>query len=666
MIEMAKRAHTRLTRTTWRNAGALLLLVASCNLAWGADLRWANRSFQIVANEKPLADFIRELAASQGLTAVVDSKVAGNISGAFSGSARSTLDSVCLVNGLTWYFDGAFLYVDPAAESKSEVMAIAKENAERIAETLVRLQISDARYPLNISGDEGSVYVTGPRRYIEMVRQAVRLVDQRTALTDGAEVRLFPLRYAWASDIRINRSGRETVIPGVASMLRSLWGRGSGTAGSSGASVRGLAASTGLSVQRQARLRAGDIVNQSRQGDAAGGIAPAGDSNLLAGGGNLGAGLGASMELPQFQADTRMNAVLVRDAPDRMAQYAKLIQAMDVRPRLVEIEVTIMDISSDTLSSLGIDWRLHAGRHFDFQTGRGNQSPLTWSGGTSEAGQIAGNNSQNGNPLTPLGSMLTAAIGNSERNYLLARVTALASDGAANFVARPRVMTLDNTEAVLENLSELYVRVQGFQDAGLFSVTSGTAVRVTPLIVEDQGARGVMMSIDIIDGDLSPASVDQIPIVRRRTVNTQAMVAEGASLLIAGYSSEERSNAVTGVPMLKDIPALGNLFKYRDKKQVSMERFYLLTPRLAVPSQTAGLLPPAPLGPSVPFSEPVPSGERLAPPPEAPREPSRQEAPPTLPPAGAVTTPVTTVPPAAATVGGIDAGPSGRERNPGV
>jgi type III secretion protein C len=107
-----------------------------------------------------------------------------------------------------------------------------------------------------------------------------------------------------------------------------------------------------------------------------------------------------------------------------------------------------------------------------------------------------------------------------------------------------------------------------------------------------------MMSIDIVDGDLSAQAVDRIPIVRRRTVNTQALVDEGASLLIAGYSSEERSNATTGVPVLKDIPGVGSLFKYSDKKQINMERFYLLTPRLVTPGATAA----APLLPLPPTS----------------------------------------------------------------
>ncbi|WP_261803415.1 type III secretion system outer membrane ring subunit SctC [Variovorax sp. PAMC26660] len=558
----------------------LMLLVAQHSRA--ADFHWQNRPFQIVANEKPLNDFLRELVSSQGMTAVIDPKVNGVISGKFDGPARNILNSVCSVNGLTWYFDGAFLFIDLAADAKSEVLPIAAENAGRIAQTLVRLHISDERYPLSISENDASVYVTGPRRYVEMVRQAVKLADQKTALAEGAEIRLFPLKYAWASDFKINRSGKETVVAGVANVLRSLYGRSGNSAGANGGG-RGTSGTVSVGPNRQIKLRSGDSINAPRIDVA--GAGPATDSPATLGG--MSSVMGN--ELPQFQADTRMNAVLVRDMPDKMAQYQKLIEAMDTRPRLVEIEVTIMDISSDTLSSLGVDWRLH-GTHADFQTGNGTRTPLTWGGTGSEAGQV-GSVDTSGNPLTPLGGMFTAAIGNSARNYLLARVTALATNGNANFVARPKVMTLDNTEAVLENLSEFYVKVDGFQDAGLFSITAGTSVRVTPLIIDEATGRGVMMSIDIVDGDLSTQSVNQIPIVRRRNVNTQALVDEGASLLIAGYSSEEKSNAVTGVPLLKDIPGVGNLFKYTDKKQSNMERFYLLTPRLVMPGTTVALPP---------------------------------------------------------------------------
>ncbi len=566
----------------------LCLIVLFSATPRAAELSWNNRSFQIVASEKPLADFFRELAASQGTTAVVDPEVAGAISGKFSGPASSILINVCATNGLTWYFDGTFLYIENAADVRSEIFSISGGNAKRISQTFEWMKITDSRHTFNVVDRDGrgSVYVSGSKHFISMVRKAIESVEGASTVPDNGEIRLFPLKYAWAADFKIMRSRKEVTIPGVANVLSSLFASTRG--GSAVTTARPL---SGSGPQRQTRMRGDDVqtdrVKSERVFPAAPG-GPAGDGDLSLMMTNALGGGKPAQDLPKFHADTRLNAVIVRDIPERMGQYEKLIQAMDVRPRLIEIEVTIMDISRDTLDQLGIDWRLHTKRT-DFQTGNGNSPQQSWATGpvSGESGQIAG--FFDGKAANPIGALFSAAIGNSASNYLLARVQAMTSKGRAQFVARPKVLTLDNTEAVLDNLSEMHVRVQGYQDAGLFSITTGTSVRVTPLIVEENPSRGVMMSIIIEDGDLSATSVDQIPIINRRTVNTQAIVDEGQSLLIAGYSTQQSSDAVTGVPVLSDIPVLGHLFKYDEKKQVNMERFYLLTPRMVVPGASSGV-----------------------------------------------------------------------------
>ena len=586
---------------------AALLCAGPAALA--ADLPWAGKPYQIVANEKPLADLLRELSASQGTTAVIDPKISGTISGRFGASPLKTLNSLCATYGLSWYFDGAFLYIDPSSDARSEVLSIGSQagNAGWLVQSLTQLRIYDPRFPLLVSGRDGTARVTGPKRYVEMVRQVARLLDSKSALNDGAEIRLFPLKYAWAGDFRITRSGKEVAVPGIAATLRSLYGRGGGGNASSTdgtTTALGRVATYQAGADRQLRLSTGDVVNAplvrlpglgAEQGEG-GEATPAAAS----------AGIAAdNRQLPQFQADTRLNAVLVRDIPGHMAQYEKLISQMDVRPRLVEIEVTIMDVSTDTLDSLGVDWRAHSS-HVDFQTGNGANSPLTFGGALSESGQTGGlccTNSQ-GLPTTPLGSIFTAAIGNSLRDYLLARVSALAQSGNADVVARPKVLTLDNNEAILENLSDFYVSVAGFQDASLFKVTTGTSVRVTPMIVDERNGRGVMMTIDIQDGNIDQTqSVGQIPIVRHRTVDTQALIDEGSSLLLAGYTSESRSSAASGVPVLSSIPIIGHLFKYDQKHGNKEERLYLLTPRLVTPGpagNASGLVPlPVQSGPAV-------------------------------------------------------------------
>ena len=564
-------------------AAAVASLCATTG-ARAAELAWPGKPFQMVVNEKKLGDFLREFSASQGTTAVVDPKIEGTISGRFSiardpTAARKILDDICASYGLTWYYDGSLLFIEPASEARDEMIPISPDAAGKVQAALQRMRVGDRRLMLVVNAAEGQVMVSGPRRYVESVRQIVRNVDTRANLRDRSEVRVFPLKYAWANDFQIRRSaGASASVPGVVSVLRSLFdpryvaGRGSSPS-------NGMAISMPrVSGNRQVAMPSGSVISAPRL-DVPGGMTPTTSDDAQ----SPAVTAASRGELPQFQADSRMNAVLVRDLPERMGEYARLIASMDTRPKLIEIEVTIMDVSYDSLERLGVDWRAHTSR-VDAQIGNGAYTGLA-PGSASVAGTTY--------PFTPLGGVLTVSIGNELRNFLLARVSALATTGDASFVARPKVVTLDNTEAALENKSEFFVRVSGFQDSSLYTVVAGTDVRVTPLIVDDPAGRAVMLNINIGDDSLSTDTVDNLPVVRRRGVVTQAMVEEGKSLLLAGYSSEERFNGATGVPLLSSIPVLGNLFKYREDRRNNAERLYLLTPRYVTPEAVVNPAAPA-------------------------------------------------------------------------
>ncbi|KVO10896.1 secretin [Burkholderia ubonensis] len=560
--------------------------------ARAADLRWRNKPFTIVANGKKIADFIRELAASQGVTAVVDPKVDGVISGRFSGTPQQTLDTICSTYGLTWYYDGSFLYVDPADQSQTQMIPIPPNAAGEIGRALQAMQVADKRFTLVINDRANSVYVAGPRRYVELVRQAIGTVGDPAANGQHADVRAFRLKYGWASDVTINRSGREVVVPGVATILRRLFGKGGGgtnlvpASAPLGQAARQVKLGSGLTIAVP-RLDFPDISGGPRSGGYGGAYASDG-----AGAFSPFASAGGGDTLPQIEADPAINAVIVRDLPENMYRYQSLIGQLDERPRIVEINVTIIDINEDSLDSLGIDWRLHT-KHGDVQIGNGanpltgntqfggaGNPPLTFGVDTSEAGQIGA--------FMPTGIALTASIGGSLRNYLLTRVNALAQKGQAQLHSKPKVLALDNTEAILENLTQFYVQVQGYQDSSLYSVTTGTSIKVTPMIVDEAaraaaagGPQSVMMSIDIQDGNIVPGqAVSNVPVIQQRNIVTKTMIDEGKSLLIAGFNDDEVRLNKSGVPWLSDIPLIGNLFKYTDKTGNHMERFYLLTPRV--------------------------------------------------------------------------------------
>jgi type III secretion protein C len=588
----------RASRLSQLALGALALSLAGMfsapHLTSAAELQWRDRPYTIVADGKKVSDFLRELASAQGVTAVIDPKIDGTISGHFSGAPLATLRSVCATYGLTYYFDGSLLYIDRAEDGQTQVFPIPKGSAGELARTLQAMQIPDHRFPLIISDRENTIYVSGPQRYVDLVHQAISTITDPSRGLDRAEIRAFPLRYAYATDFQVNRAGKEVTIPGVASTLAKLYGRSDDNRG-----VPGFGARLG-GATRQVKLSSGDTINVPKLtlGAASGYEAPQSAAAGTADAPSLG---GAQpLALPQIVADAGTNSVLVRDVPEHMPQYSQLISALDARPRLIEVGLTIIDIDESALDSFGVDWRLHT-PHGDFQFGNGANPPLTFDVRNTEAGQTGAN--------TPVGMALTASIGGAMRNYLLSRINLLQSKGRAQTLSKPLILTLDNNEAILENLTEFYVQVAGYQDSSLYGITTGTSVKVTPRIVDDAGKPGVMMSIDIDDGQLSDTlTVTNVPAVIERNIVTKAMVDEGKSLLIAGFNNDALTTKKTGIPWISDIPWIGNLFKYTSKDGSRTDRFYLLTPRVV---QTASAFDPsgAPMGAEPPLpGQPFNSG----------------------------------------------------------
>ena len=124
------------------------------------------------------------------------------------------------------------------------------------------------------------------------------------------------------------------------------------------------------------------------------------------------------------------------------------------------------------------------------------------------------------------------------------------------------------------------MRVSGYTSADLYSVSTGVSLRVLPMVVQEDGQTRIKLEVHIEDGQLTGQQVDNIPVITSSEINTQAFVGQGESLLIAGYSVDNNSNGVTGVPGLSKIPLIGALFRNNNDSRSHMERVFLLSPRV--------------------------------------------------------------------------------------
>lgn len=541
-----------------RSAAFGVLFAAAA--AQAAPMPNAMRKVSITAREQPIAAFLQNLLAGVDVPVALSPQLTGTVNGTFAGPAEKVLNDVARVYNLVSYYDGAVMHVVPASQMASRTYPVSRQMTERTLREAFDLGLTDSRNTLRNTGN-GNLVAVGTPRFIEQVDDLVRAgqAAQSAAAAPPSpgmlDFKVYYLRYAWAQDTTMNLGGRQVVLPGVASILRSLVSAPRSTAGAQDLMVR----------PTQPKLKGQGLASQ---GVAANSKEPGGDSQRGRSGVDaLVAALNTAAQPAEvaaapmaydprqvtIEAEPRLNAVIVRDVAERLPRYDQLIAALDVEPQSLEIEATIIDVNVDRLRELGVNWR--------------------WN----NAGREVGYNG--GVPTAGVGGIASAVLGSV--GQFVARIRALQAEGAARIVSSPQVVTLSDVEAVFDNSSTFYVRVAGREQVDLFNVSAGTSLRVTPHVFRDRDDTRIKLLVQVEDGNLTGHQVDQIPVVERSTINTQALITEGESLLIGGMVRESTSSSVDKVPGLGDVPIIGNAFKNRTSSSSRVERMFLITPRLA-------------------------------------------------------------------------------------
>lgn len=527
----------------------------------------ADSHFVYQTDGKPLAEVLQDFAASQGLVAVVAEGVSGVVSGKFDTTREGFLDGIAKAYGILWYHDGAALYFYPGKAIQTRLFRLRGYDSREVVELLESLHLGDKRYPVTFNKAHNTLLVSGPPRHIEIVKDALDTLDVGAAENNERVTRIFPLRFASAAD----RHFGSVVVRGVATTMSALYGigaparYGSGDSGPEGNAPRAGQALAmqklyGTTIKPLAGIVGDKLENKLESQNMAPGASQRG----------LESPVRQEDERPNFQADEGTNAVIVQGRINRMQEYETLIRRLDQKPQLVELEAMIIDVSTDSVGSLGVDWSLTA-KHSSFSlTSPGSSAPT----GTTSAS------------VSSSAYSLGTVLSNAGRELLM-RVQALQGEGKARIVSKPTVLGVANRSAVMTDKRVATVKVAGNLEANLFQVEAGTMMQVTPQVIAAEGANQIKLSLYIEDGNFESQVVDQVPVVKKTEIRTEAHVREGESLLIGGIIVDEDIDQGAGVPGLRDVPYIGGLFKWNGKRVSRSERLFLITPRLVDP------LPPA-------------------------------------------------------------------------
>lgn len=524
----------------------------------GAPAAWVEKRFVYRADNKRLGDVLQDFAASQALPAVVAEDLEGVVNGNFDVKIDVFLDSMARTYNFLWYHDGSALYFYPGRAMQSRMFRLKGFRRQQVQNLLQSLEIGDKRYPIRYDEAQNTLYVSGPPRHVELVTSAIETLDAGMAEAALRSVQVFPLRFATAGDRTV---GGVTVV-GVASTLRKLYA-GAGAAANSAQDVLAMIPDSSAELAEMTERTRRGIGPLPKLGPKPTGPKP--DLRGNAQTGQAGKGKrGDQDDAPQIEADEGTNSVVIQGRSDRMADYGALIQRLDQKPMLVELVATIIEVSSDSVDQLGINWSM--------KSAGGNSVSVS-----GPQGRVDG-----------LGGLFTigTVVANAGRE-LLARVDALQGEGKARIVSRPSVLGVANRTAVMREQRIARVRVAGNREANLFQVEAGTLLEMTPQVTYADGNNRIKLSIYIEDGNFEATQVDQIPIVKKTEIRTEAHVREGESLLIAGITIESDKTQRNGVPGLQRVPMVGGLFRSTDNRTQRTERMFLITPRLPSSSATA-------------------------------------------------------------------------------
>ncbi len=274
-------------------------------------------------------------------------------------------------------------------------------------------------------------------------------------------------------------------------------------------------------------------------------------------------------------AHKESNSIVVTATSAEWQEILAIIQRLDSERKQILLEVLIAEVTSSNLNDFGIDWR---SQQPNAPVGQFNTG-LAAAGGLvdAETGQITGNNTLNGFSLGFLRSS----------GDLLAILNANMNNRNFNVLSSPQVLTLDNQEAEINVGQDVPVRTQertsggGTAEATVNSFEyrpAGIKLKFTPY-VNAEGRIGIDLFSEVTSIEGGATSTSN-PTFNKRNIKTFVTVDNKQTIVIGGLVFTERTDEVTKIPILGDIPLLGHLFRRTTESVRRTNLMLFITPHI--------------------------------------------------------------------------------------
>jgi type IV pilus assembly protein PilQ len=301
--------------------------------------------------------------------------------------------------------------------------------------------------------------------------------------------------------------------------------------------------------------------------------------------------------------DSRTNTLIVMDVAENIALAESLVRQLDSQTPQVLIEARIVEARTNWLRQLGIQW----GFDFIASPGTGNPTGLLFPNSIGLAGGSGSNQSPVRGLILPgaaanpnyavdlpaavstgaggaLGFSFGSLSGNLNTNL---RLSAAEDEGEVRIISAPKIVTLDNTEAQIEQGVQIPISQVSAQGVNTRYVNATLGLRVTPHVT-NEGAVLLEVQVQKNEADFVNTGARGDPTILTKSAQSQLLITDGDTAVIGGIYTRNQAVNRNKVPWFGDIPIIGWFFKNKTERDDRSEMLIFLTPRIVNRSTSIG------------------------------------------------------------------------------
>jgi len=326
-------------------------------------------------------------------------------------------------------------------------------------------------------------------------------------------------------------------------------------------------------------------------------------TQIASSGGGAGAGGSTTRFLSERGsaiAEPRTNQLFVTDTAAKLEEVKTLLATLDIPVRQVLIEARIVEARDTFGRSLGVklgggDLRAQNGgnggyslgggsNRVGFGTNYGNATATGGAGGTVDTSGTFVNLPASLSSVSSAGTFALSIFNSAANRFLTLELSAMEADGKGKVVSSPRLITADQTKALIEQGTEYPYSVTAPNGATTIAFKKAVLkLEVTPQITPEGN---IILDLDV-NKDSRGETTTQGVAIDTKHIQTQVLVENGGTVVIGGIFEMEETNNETKVPLLGDIPVMGNLFKSRTRETSKREMLVFITPKMLIQDKSA-------------------------------------------------------------------------------